>query len=93
MEETAVEADVIQASNSDRVLSCVAQAAHLNTTQVRPEQRLWEDLALDVVDVIILTYQLERELCITIPHGELRKARTVSDLISTVERLVAPYSA
>jgi acyl carrier protein len=54
--------------------------------QVELQSLFVQDLGMDSLDAVELAMAMENELGVTIPDDELRKAKTVEDLIRLVNR-------
>jgi acyl carrier protein len=66
-----------------RVLELIARASHRRVGELRDETAL-QDLGINSMDVIILVFELEEELGITIDSGLLASLVTIGDVIQEV---------
>ena len=58
----------------------------IDRTAIRPEAQLYKDLDLDSIDAIDLVVKLELEVGIKLKEDELRKIRTVQDVVDVIHR-------
>ena len=63
-------------------------AVQLGCSEVRPEDRLIEDLDASSVDIVNLTVAIEDRFGVAIPEEDLASLRTVADLCALVTRLL-----
>ena len=74
----------------DEILARVAEAMHelfdVDPTRVRPGARLREDLDLDSLDAVDLAARLQSLTGRRIADGDLRRMKTVGDILDLVAR-------
>jgi acyl carrier protein len=77
----------------DEILARVADAMNelfdLDRAQVRPDARLREDLDLDSLDAVDLAAHMQSLTGRRIADADLRRIRTVGDVVDVVERDLA----
>jgi acyl carrier protein len=52
--------------------------------EIRPEDRLREDLAIDSLDVIMIINEIEDEFKVTVEQQEVRCLATVQDIVNNL---------
>lgn len=65
----------------------------LEKDQIVPAARLREDLGLDSLDGVDLIVALEKSLNVRIPEGDARQIRTVADIHTFIDKVIAAGSA
>jgi acyl carrier protein len=73
------------------VIGFIAAQKSLPPESITPAST-FEELQMDSLDKINLSFQVEERFAITIPDEALESLRTVSDVIAGVERLQAEKS-
>lgn len=61
----------------------------LDPAEIRLESRLVEDLDLDSIDAVDLTVKLQQLTGQRVEEGELRRLRTVADVVTLAQRHLA----
>jgi acyl carrier protein len=56
------------------------------TEEIRPDDRLKEDLEIDSLDVIMIVHEIEDEFNITIEEEEIRCLGTVNDIVQNLQQ-------
>lgn len=74
-----------------KVIALLSRSAMVPESQVRPDAEL-QELGMGSLEQIECVMALEDELQVELPVGDLRKLRTVQDLIDAV-RQAAPDAA
>jgi acyl carrier protein len=79
--------------NKDQILeelrTILVEAFEIDPTQVTPETHLFEDLDLDSIDAVDLAIKLQEMTGKRIRPEDFKSVRTVGDVISTVQMLLA----
>ncbi|ADW67771.1 acyl carrier protein [Granulicella tundricola] len=75
-----------------RIIHIIAKSKSLPPESIQPESN-FDDLQIDSLDKINLTFEIEEAFNITIPDDSLSSLRTVQDVITGVQRLQAEKSA
>ena len=75
-----------------RVIEIIAKSKSLPTDTITPAST-FEELQIDSLDKINLTFEVEEVFKITIPDDSLTSLRTVADVISGVQALLAAKAA
>ncbi|MDC0729019.1 acyl carrier protein [Phytobacter diazotrophicus] len=60
----------------------------IDPDSIKPEARLYEDLALDSIDAVDMIVQLQKRTGKKIKPEEFKTVRTVQDVVEAVERLL-----
>ena len=78
--------------NTEQIIDLVAKAKALNPATITPASN-FDDLGIDSLDKINLTFEIEDKFQIAIPDDSLNSLRTVGDVIAGVARLQAQQTA
>jgi acyl carrier protein len=73
----------------------LATTFRLDRARIVPSARLYEDLDIDSIDAVDLAARLQRETGARLSSEVFKSVRTVSDLVSAVDRLLnasAPHA-
>ncbi len=70
----------------EKLRAAIAKQLDIAEDTIQPDSQLIEDLKADSLDVVELIMDLENEYGIEIPDDELPKIRTVSDILSYVNK-------
>ena len=81
-----------QDTNAQEIIEMVAKAKSLDPAAVTPASN-FDDLGIDSLDKINLTFEIEDRFHIAIPDDSLGSLRTVGDVIAGVARLQAEQQA
>ena len=73
-------------------IAIIAKAKNIPTDTITPETS-FEELNIDSLDKINISFEVEEAFNIAIPDDALGSLRTVGDVVRGVERLVAEKSA
>ena len=83
-------------ASSDEILRNIQEAMKtlfdLDPAQVHPEARLVEDLDLDSIDAIDLAAKIEEATGRAFDEASLRQLRTIQDVITAIQAVVAEAS-
>jgi acyl carrier protein len=63
-----------------------------DSEKVTPEARLYEDLDLDSIDAVDLVVRLQQQTDIKVNTDDFKSIRTLGDVVSVIERLLAEQS-
>ena len=77
---------------SDQIITLIARSKSLDPATITPATT-FEELQIDSLDKINLSFEVEELFHIEIPDASLNSLRTVGDVIAGVERLQAEKSA
>jgi len=72
----------------DRIRGTLVQLFQLDPTAVTPAARLYEDLAIDSIDVVDLMDEVQRHTGQKVTPEDFRSVRTVGDLVAVMQRLL-----
>ena len=72
----------------DRIRGTLVQLFQLDPTDVTPAARLYEDLAIDSIDVVDLMDEVQRHTGQKVTPEDFRSVRTVGDLVAVMQRLL-----
>jgi acyl carrier protein len=72
-----------------RLRELLADTFEIDPARVTPEADLYKDLDLDSIDAVDLAIKLQEMTGKRIKPDEFRSVRTVSDVITAVDRLLA----
>ena len=72
---------------SARILGIIAETQHKDPAQVTIDST-FEELGIDSMDGVNIVFALENEFDINVPDDEVKKLRTVRDVVEGVTRLV-----
>jgi acyl carrier protein len=72
-----------------RLRELLADTFEIDPARVTPEADLYRDLDLDSIDAVDLAIKLQEMTGKRIKPDEFRSVRTVSDVITAVDRLLA----
>ena len=75
-----------------RVIAIIEQTMKMEAGRVQPTST-FEELAIDSLDGINIAFALESEFSIDIPDDELPKMRSVGDIATGIESLLAAKQA
>ncbi len=78
----------LQKDNTETIIDLVAKAKALPRSSITPASN-FDDLGIDSLDKINLTFEIEDLFHIAIPDDSLNSLRTVGDVIAGVARLQA----
>ena len=70
----------------ERIKEYLVRDFEIDPASINPEANLFADLELDSIDALDWFIKMEAELKITMDEKELRKVRTVQDVVNYVER-------
>lgn len=70
----------------DKVKELVAEQLGIKKESIKPESNIIEDLGADSLDVIEMLMTLEDEYGITIPDDQISQVRTISEVVSLIEK-------
>ena len=73
---------------AQRIMDLIARSKTLPPETITPASS-FDDLQIDSLDKINLTFEIEEAFNITIPDDSLNSLRTVGDVITGVETLLA----
>lgn len=73
---------------ADRVIVVIGEQLGFDRSEIKPENKLIEDLGGDSLDAVELVVALEDEFEINIPDEIAARVKTVSDVISEVNKIV-----
>mgnify|MGYP000848395595 CR=1 FL=1 len=71
------------------VRSVLHELFQTDPARVTPEARLYDDLEIDSIDAVDLIDRIRRYTGKKVSGEDFRSARTVGDLLSIIERLLA----
>ena len=71
----------------NRLKAIVAQVLQVPPDQVLPESRFKEDLGADSLDLVLLLYELEEKMGMTLSDDDARRMLTVADAVRLVTGL------
>lgn len=71
-----------------RVIRVIAETQRIPVDSVKPEST-FEELKIDSLDGINIVFAIENEFNINVPDDAAKSLRSVSDVASGVEKLVA----
>lgn len=69
----------------EKIAETIAEQLSLNAADIKPEDRLVEDLKADSLDIVALVMELESANDIEIPDEDLLKLKTVGDIVEYLE--------
>ena len=69
----------------ERVYKIIAYNLVIETSEVRDEAELKQDLGADSIDLAELIMEFEREFEVSIPSKEAKKLKTVRDVITYLD--------
>ena len=69
----------------DKVKSILAVQLDIDENKIEPTTDIAEDLGADSLDVVELMFSIEEEYDITIDEEQIRKFRTVADVVKYIE--------
>ncbi|MBC8087901.1 MAG: acyl carrier protein [Phycisphaerae bacterium] len=73
---------------SELIIEGLATTFRLDRERIVPSARLYEDLDVDSIDAVDLAARLQRETGARLSSEVFKSVRTVSDLVSAVDRLL-----
>ena len=79
-------------SVASTIVEMVARSKQLDPSVISPETS-FDELQIDSLDKINLSFEVEEHFHIAIPDDSLNSLRTVGDVIAGVERLLAAKDA
>ena len=71
----------------EKVCKMLGEHLGIAPENIRPEQKIVDDLNADSLDVIELMMALEEEYGITLPEEEMESVKTVQDVVDMMERI------
>ncbi len=83
--------DAATASHADifaHVRKTLVELFDLESDEIRPEARLYEDLDIDSIDAVDLVVELKQFTGRRINPDDFKSVRTISDVVDAVERLI-----
>lgn len=83
---------ISQAEIVDHVNKTLVEEFEVSLDSLTPEKRLREDLELDSLDAVDMIVALEQGLKIRVDEEEAKQIRTVGDIYSFVEKMLARVS-
>jgi acyl carrier protein len=84
--------ELIQRELIQRVLKCIATSKRIPLETVTIDSD-FQQLGIDSMDAVEILFALENEFDISIPDDEVRSVRSVRDMCTGVEKLVAAKEA
>lgn len=72
----------------NRILHLISQQLRIPQATLTPDTHFVEDLGVDSVDFIEIVMHLEKEFHIKIPDNQIKKMRSVKDVITGIEQMV-----
>lgn len=72
-----------------RLKDILCEAFELDPARITPESHLFDDLDLDSIDAVDLAIKLQEMTGKRIKPEEFKSVRTVGDVVSTVQALLA----
>ena len=79
-----------RAAIAERIRSALARELKRETSAIRLDHALRDDLGLNSLDAIELMFKVEEEFDLVIPDADLQKLVTVQDLVSYIEARLVP---
>lgn len=73
----------------EKVKELMVNTLNCDESKITPEAKLSEDLKIDSLDAVELVMAIEENMGIKIPDEELGNMKTVSDIISCIEKYKA----
>jgi acyl carrier protein len=73
---------------TQRIIAIIAKSKSIPADTITPESS-FDDLQIDSLDKINLTFEVEDAFGIAIPDDSLNSLRTVSDVVDGVHKLLA----
>lgn len=61
-----------------------------SVADIKPEQKLGDDLGLDSLDILTIGSELEKHYGFVIPDAEIENVQTVNDIIQLVVKKLNP---
>lgn len=81
---------MISAGNVQEFLEEVlTEQFEIEPEEIRPDAHIYDDLGLDSIDAVDLVIKLQEETGKRLRPDEFKNARTVQDLVDTIELLIA----
>lgn len=71
-----------------KIQEMLAQLFDLDTEEIKPESKLFEELELDSIDAVDLVVKLQKQIGKKIMPEDFKQVRTVQDVVDVVDRLV-----
>ena len=84
--------ELIQRELIQRVLKCIATSKRIPLETVTIDSD-FQQLGIDSMDAVEILFALENEFDISIPDDEVRSVRSVRDMCTGVDKLVAAKAA
>lgn len=72
-----------------KITASLVEMFELDPSKVTPDARLFEDLDLDSIDAIDMAVRMQELTGRRVEESELRRVRTVGDVVDVVESLLA----
>jgi acyl carrier protein len=73
---------------TQRVISVIAKTQRIPPEKISPEST-FEELGLDSLDSVNILFALEEEFNVNIPDEDSRGIRSIGDVVSGIEKLLA----
>jgi acyl carrier protein len=73
---------------TSKILSIISQNAKCER-DIRPEDRIVEDLGVDSLDKLMIIQDIEDEYNITVEDDELKNIKVVQDILDAIERKIS----
>jgi acyl carrier protein len=80
------------ADTTDRIIALIASTLHIDPAKITP-QSSFQDLGIDSLDGINLAFALENEFGVEIPDSALPELKSVGDITTGIEKLLAAKTA
>jgi acyl carrier protein len=77
----------------EKVIEMMAELFELPAAQMKPETRLFEDLALDSIDAVDLVVKVQELTGRRVDVTDLRRVRTVADVVDIAVKHVGADSS
>ena len=74
---------------SSRITKIIKEQLGVEESEVKPEARFIDDLGADSLDTVEILMAIEEEFGIEIPDEDAENAKTVEDVISYIDNLLA----
>lgn len=71
-----------------QIQQMLASLFEIETSEIKPESKLFEELELDSIDAIDLVVKLQKTIGKKIMPEEFKNVRTVQDVVDVVYKLV-----
>lgn len=70
----------------ERTIKVISQQTRIEEASLTPDARFIEDLGIDSVDFIEVVMQLEKEFHIKMPDEQIKRLRSVGDVIENIKQ-------